>query len=559
MKAIDFEGQQVSVALHTHTGDDDLLSAGLGLSGLQAPMSAVAGALDWAARRRRAIHANWQGIAHLAEPDPQLVSALAHAVGGRELHARLQGAAAPAHRVMLQIPEHFDPRNPRLLVTASSGSRGIFGALAVAGPWALPRGWAVVYTDKGCGTDWFDVDSQSGCDLLGELTDDPRRQLFRPATHGLPPHSVLIPHAHSGRHPEAYWGEHVREAARFGWAALDALYPGLGPGQARHRRCLAIGLSNGGAAVLRAIETPGLFDGAVALAPNVLPAAGGRAFLDYAAEAALWLPLALQLPEFSERVAKAQPFAPLPLAQLAESSRRALRALGEHAPDPRRAYRQLRRRGWPAHTVQSALLSTLFDFWYAAGHTYAPALSRSAPGEHPLGSHFATLGIDAAARTASAEERALWWSDSAGIVPGVGVGIIDPRPRDAQLVRLHRLLHGAAHDRRIAAGIRQTRCAPPAGVPLVLIHGRRDGLIAPAFSSEPYARMARSAGASVLHWQPERAPHFDAFLSLPGYRLGLEPLLPYAAEALDHLERVTARTRKRTPTPSRMSNVCSRV
>ena len=536
MEFMDFEGQRVALALHTHQAADDLLSAGLGLVGLQAALDPAGETPDWPSRRRRAIHANWQGIAFLAAPDAGLVAALAQPVAGRELHARLQPANAPAHRVMLQIPEHFDPLNPRLLVTASSGSRGIYGALAVAGPWALPRGWAVAYTDKGCGTDWLDVDSGESADLLGAASLDPHRQLFRPAAGGLPAHSVLIPHAHSGGHPEAHWGDYVRATARFAWAALDALYPAQRPASSRRRRCLAIGLSNGGAAVLRGIEQPGHFDGAVVLAPNVLPARGGRPFLDYSAEAALWLPLALQVPELAERVAEAQPFAPLPLEGFAAASASALRSMGRHRVEPRSAWRHLRRQGWPALTLRSAILSTLFDFWYAAGHTYAPALSRAAPDAHPLGSYFAMLDPQGSPRSGNAAERTRWWTDGAGIVPGVGVGIIDPQPRDQQMLRLQGMLHGAERDQRIARGIAQTRCGPPAGVPLVLIHGQRDGLIPPAFSSGPYARMARAAGASLMHWTPASAPHFDAFLSLPGYNRGLQPLLPYAMEALDLLE-----------------------
>ena len=49
-----------------------------------------------------------------------------------------------------------------MVVTASSGSRGIYGAIAVAGAWGLPKGCAVAYTDKGAGTDYFDLDAGHG-------------------------------------------------------------------------------------------------------------------------------------------------------------------------------------------------------------------------------------------------------------------------------------------------------------------------------------------------------------------------------------------------------------
>lgn len=538
MEAFEFEGQRVDVALHAHAAGDDLLSAGLGLAGLQAPPTVPVGPLDWSARRRRAVRANWQGIAFLAEPDAALCEALAQPVSGRELHAQLAPAGAPPHRVMLQIPEHFDPLNPRLLVTASSGSRGIFGALPVAGPWGLPRGWAIVYTDKGCGCDWYDVEHGVAPDLLGAMTEDPALQMFRPDAGGAPAHAVLIPHAHSAGHPEAHWGRYVRQAARFGWAVLDRLFAPQRPSLSPRRRCIALGLSNGGAAVLRALERPAGFDGAVALAPNVLPGSGGRAFLDYAAEAALWLPLALQRPESGADRPSAPAVGSQAIDAQAEASARALRALGHRAADPRGALRHLRRRGWPLHTLRSTRLTTLFDFWYAAGHTYAPALARAGPAAHPLGSHFAVRDAQGLERPSRADERDLWWSDGAGIVPGAGVGIVEPKSREQQLVRLWRLLHGARRDPRMVRGIEATRCAPPTpGVPLVLIHGASDGLIPAAFSSLPYARLARAAGREVRLECPPDAPHFDAFLAVPGHRDGLAPLLPHAGPALDALAR----------------------
>jgi hydroxybutyrate-dimer hydrolase len=158
------------------------------------------------------------------------------------------------------------------------------------------------------------------------------------------------------------------------------------------------------------------------------------------------------------------------------------------------------------------------------------------PAQPPLGSQFAVLDPQGQPRAASAQEAALWWSDGAGIVPGAGVGIVDAQPRPETLVRLHRLLHGAARDSRIVGGIAATRCGPPLGsLPIIVVHGRRDGLIPPAFSSLPWARMAQAAGADLQLWLPADAPHFDAFLALPGYGRGLQPLLPHAFEALDRL------------------------
>src|SRR5207245_7150086 len=43
------------------------------------------------------------------------------------------------------------PNNPCIVTAASSGSRGVYGAIATAGEWGLKHGCAVAYTDKGSG------------------------------------------------------------------------------------------------------------------------------------------------------------------------------------------------------------------------------------------------------------------------------------------------------------------------------------------------------------------------------------------------------------------------
>lgn len=114
--------------------------------------------------RRRALWSNWRGIADLAPGGGfgDVYGALG-AVPGREFsgYATVAGATHP-HRVLVQVPDAFDAKKRCVVVAASSGSRGIWGAIAVAGAWGLPRGCAVAYTDKGAGTDYFDLDTGTG-------------------------------------------------------------------------------------------------------------------------------------------------------------------------------------------------------------------------------------------------------------------------------------------------------------------------------------------------------------------------------------------------------------
>src|SRR5689334_11347065 len=160
-----------SVRETAHRNGDDLLSAGLGLAGLRGAPAPFADPIAPTPQelRRRAIQGSWKGIADLgplggygdvygAVPD----------VPGREYQAfaRIAGARSP-HRVLAQVPDAFDARNRCLIVTASSGSRGVYGAISLAGAFGLPRGCAVAYTDKGAGSGYFDCASATGTLLDG--------------------------------------------------------------------------------------------------------------------------------------------------------------------------------------------------------------------------------------------------------------------------------------------------------------------------------------------------------------------------------------------------------
>src|SRR5687767_1412091 len=106
MQTPDFLASELRVT--RHDAGDDLLSAGLGLDGLRAPAApavASAEAPTPPELRRRAIHANWRGIAHLYDP----TLAPLPTVPGREYSAfaRVEGARHP-HRVLVQVPDAFD-------------------------------------------------------------------------------------------------------------------------------------------------------------------------------------------------------------------------------------------------------------------------------------------------------------------------------------------------------------------------------------------------------------------------------------------------------------------
>ena len=537
----------------THRLRDDLISAGLGIEGLRSPVApeiADANAPTAKELRRRAIWSNWRGIADL-RPGGGAGDVLPR-VGGREFStlATLPGARQP-HRVLMQLPDSFNPARPCLVLAPASGSRGVYGAIAVAAPWALSRGCAVVYTDKGAGTDYVDLAVANRTGLDGRPASGNAVAGFTPETTAT--EGVAFKHAHSLDNPEADWGRHVRQAAEFGLAMLDRAFPDRAPYTADATRIIAVGISNGGGAVLRAAEADdGLLDAVVAGEPNIwVDEPGARPLYDYGTLAARLMPCALLAVED-------WPVPPMPdgLRALGEQRCASLAARGElsgatvveQAAD---ALAQLKAAGFDDQALHSGVTTTGFDLWRAVGAAYASAYGRFPAGAHPCGFAYRLLDEQGQARDSTAAEQALWWPDASGIPPGNGIALVDPQrqgvdPDLAGLDCLRELWTGDSEAaQRVRAGVAETRAElPRADLPVVVVHGRADGLIPVAFSSAPYVAKAQAAGRPVAYWLVPEAQHFDAFLALPDYGKRYQPLLPTVRIALDavwaHLEDPTS-------------------
>lgn len=168
----------------------------------------------------------------------------------------------------------------------SSGSRGIYGAIATSGEWGLKNGCAVAYTDKGTGTGAHDLqdDTVSLIDGLRENADtagrasnfaarisDAERAAFNEQT----PNRFAFKHAHSQQNPEAEWGIDVLQSILFAFIELNRHYPNAGILPAN---TIVIGssASNGGGASVRAAEIDhfNLIDGIAVSEPNVNPPPG---------------------------------------------------------------------------------------------------------------------------------------------------------------------------------------------------------------------------------------------------------------------------------------------
>jgi hydroxybutyrate-dimer hydrolase len=329
----------------------DLLTAGLGKSGListaAATLTAYADPLNPTADelRRNAIQSNYRGLVDntanggfgvLYGPNVSLTGQNTLGEGlvpGLEYVGVLDDGSGRKNVTMaVQVPDSFDVTAPCVVVGPSSGSRGVYGAIATAGDWGLKRGCAVALTDAGKGMGLYDLSDDtvnrvdgtratrstagSLSNFAANITD-----AVRAAYNSAFPNRVALKQAHSQLNPEKDWGTDTLSAAAYALYVLNQQYapPAVGGiGKARrftqtNTMVIAASVSNGGAAVLRAAEqdTTGLIAGVVAGEPSAQPsstagygvqvggvpvASYGKPLMDYFTIANLYQPCAALAP-----------------------------------------------------------------------------------------------------------------------------------------------------------------------------------------------------------------------------------------------------------------------
>lgn len=332
------------IALSSYDGNsDDLLTAGLGKTGLAATAPAYADAANPTAAelRRNAIHGNYRAVLDISANSgygtmygPNIDkngndTGGEGKVAGKEYLAWIDdGSGGRNVTLMVQIPSAFDTANPCIVTGTSSGSRGIYGAIGSAGEWGLKNGCAVAYADKGSGTGLytFDDDSVNLRDglratrsaaaatksaIFAPTLDDASRAAFASAF----PDRIAFKHAHSQLNPEKDWGRNTLDAVAFAFYALNKEYGSAVAGQTEKRVVvtpantvvIASSISNGAGSALLAAERDrlGLIDGVAASEPQIQPqtASGysvqqngaavplqGRSLYDYTTYAALYQP-----------------------------------------------------------------------------------------------------------------------------------------------------------------------------------------------------------------------------------------------------------------------------
>jgi hydroxybutyrate-dimer hydrolase len=293
-----------SIACERYDGtSDDLLTAGLGKTGLAGAAPTVSPVPTAAELRRLAIYNNYRALADMTANggygrlygpniDLEGKDTLGEGkIAGKECLAYADdGTGRKNVTMMVQIPESFDPRNACIVAAPSSGSRGVYGAIGTTGEWGLKRGCAVAYTDKGTGNGAHDLQNntvnlidgvRADASAAGKDSNFTARlsAVQRAAFNTASPNRFAYKHAHSEQNPEKDWGRHVLVSIEFAFDLLNERFEH----QRRHgdrdritKRdaiVIASSVSNGGGASLAAAEQDKqrLIDGIVVSEPQVQP------------------------------------------------------------------------------------------------------------------------------------------------------------------------------------------------------------------------------------------------------------------------------------------------
>jgi hydroxybutyrate-dimer hydrolase len=604
-----------TISKTVHDGvSDDLLTAGLGKTGLggTAPAVAVPAWPTAAELRRLAIYNNYRALVDISPKggygvlygpniDTQGLDTLGEGkVPGTEYVAYDDDGAGDLNvTLMVQVPASFSKAKPCIVTATSSGSRGVYGAIATAGEWGLKHGCAVAYADKGTGNGVHDlatdtVQVQDGVRTAALMAgkDSIFTAALSPAElaafNGATPNRIAVKHAHSGKNPEKDWGHDTLDAVRFAFYVLNEQFADKFPdGSSKvqiepgNTIVIASSVSNGGAAAIAAAEqdTEGLIDG-VAVAEPVLElkaipglaitrgsttlTAAGRTLLDYFTFANLYQPCASQ----SARAAGSWGIpVVLPSPAVAANRCASLKAKGlltaaTPADQADEALDLLLAAGWqPESNLLQATHYT--QATVAIAMTYSNAYGRFGVQDNLCGLSFAGVDATGAPAPLTATQLAQLFGTGNGVPPTSGIQVInDANPAgpilnalsvspstgladynvDAAICQRALVIGTDAAAVRAQAGIAETlRTADLRGKPAIIVAGRSDTLIPVNFNARPYFgqnKIVEGAKSKLSYVEVTNAQHFDAFIdnpALPGYDANLVPLHYYFVQVMDRM------------------------
>jgi len=603
-----------TITTATYDGtSDDLLTAGLGKSGLgsaTAPAIANPPAPTAAELRRLAIYANYRALVDAnakggygtlygpnIDADGKDTLGEGRIAGTEYLAYADDGTGTKNVTMMVQVPASFSADRPCIVSAASSGSRGVYGAIGTAGEWGLKHGCAVTYTDKGTGSGVHDLASNSinlHDGTRANATIARRSSNFTAALssadhlafNAVHPYRIAVKHAHSQQNPEKDWGSDTLNAIRFAFFVLnEELAPKSSDGRASVRFhpantiVIASSVSNGASAAIAAAEqdTEGLIDGVAVSEPNVYappnPAlkivrgatttsGTGKPLYDYVTFANLLAPCA----SLSARVAGAPGVAAvLPAPAIAANRCAALKEQGlisatETGRQAEETLDLLLAYGWQPESIP--IIPTHYMLAVPPiATTYSNTYGRFSVKDNLCALSFAATDASGKPAPITPVQLAQVFGNGNGIPATATINIVNnanpggplnspisvsPSTAkqdynfDAALCQRQLATGNDGNAQRVQAGIKETlRTANLRGKPALIVHGRADALIPASFSSRPYVgqnRIVEGAASRLSYIEVTNAQHLDAFIDLgatPGYDARFVPLHYYFVQALD--------------------------
>jgi hydroxybutyrate-dimer hydrolase len=599
------EDRDESKVIHTfYDGvSNDLLTAGLGKTGLGSAVApGFADPLNPTAEelRRSAIYNNYRalvdptpggGYGTLYGPNVTADGAVTTSEGliaGDEYIAYEHGNGRVT--MMVQVPASFDPMNSCIVTAPSSGSRGVYGAIATAGEWGLKHGCAVAYTDKGTGTGAHDLQNNTINLTRGERADAataddtanfiaPISNSQRAAYNAATPNRFAFKHAHSQLNPEKDWGRNVLRSIEFAFDVLSDKFHERGIKITKQNTIvIASSVSNGGGASVRAVEQDDdhLIDGLAVAEPNVNPKFTSKFSIVQGSGTPLFAH-SQPLMNYTTLVNVFQGCADLAPANAGAGL--------NLAPSPARCA-DLHTKGLLASTSltdqANEAQKIINDFgilpeqnlvqpgyWFAnvsqsISVTYANAYGRFSVLDNLCAYSLAAAAPGAAPVPLAPMSEAIIFGTSNGIPPTSGLALINNAasggPKEDRGSTPDQNLDGALCLRSLATGKDAVTGAPLGGlqkaqanridegveqilatgklsrIPAIFVQGRNDGILPPNFTSRAYFglnNVVDGSTSSLRYYEVTNAHHLDSFNQFPGYNANYIPLHRYFLQAMD--------------------------
>ena len=460
------------VRQHYDGSSDDLLTAGLGKTGLGSAVAPAVSATPTAAELRRlAIYNNYRalvdmtaaggyGVFYGPNVDAAGVAGTSEGrIAGTEYIAYSDdGSGARNVTLLVQVPDSFNPAQPCIITATSSGSRGAYGAIST-GEWGLKRGCAVAYTDKGTGAAPHDLQNDTVPLIDGTraaaATAGKAAQFqaglgaaalaaFNTAT----PNRFAFKHAHSGRNPEKDWGNFTLQAVEFAFYVLNEQLSPLVDGGLRRRDIrpgntivIASSVSNGGGAAIAAAELDraGLIDGVAVAEPAIeMPANPGvqvqrgstlvattaRTLVDFTSVANLYQACASQSTQLAGSPGGAFVVPVFAANRCASLKAKGLLISSTPAAQADEALQKLRDYGWEAESNLLHASHIAFEVAPAVTVTFANALARASVQDHLCGFSFGSTTAQGLPNALAAGLPTMAATGN-GVPPAVGVQLIN--------------------------------------------------------------------------------------------------------------------------------------